>query len=203
MEKNALTEAIVDLELEMFLQVNAREKASCQDHPDRFRAFRAANFCAWSPEMLASYHHDLIVARGNNRNLLTLKYARMENIIPPLATSSLPEAIVAIEMKWIHELAKQYPFIHSKGRPLDQDGTNVTSIRTYLRSELETFSEKTLELYHHNVVNSLERGENLAEARLLQVIRNSGFNSLAEAEAYLAAQHCRTQHKPVSQPLHG
>lgn len=187
-EREEFIKAIIELELEMFLKVAAREKASCQEHPDQFRAFRAANFCAWSQEALASYHYDLIRAKAEEQNLLTLKYARMENIIPPLTDSPLLKAIVDIEMAWVRELAAQYPLIHSKGRPIDQDSPHATSIRTYLRGELETFSEKTLELYHQNVVNSQERGENLAKARLLQTVRNAGFDSLDAAEAHLAAR---------------
>jgi len=191
-EKEELIKAIIEIELEMFLNVNAREKAPCQEHPAQFKAFRSANFCAWSNEALASYHHDLIRAKAEDQNLLTLKYARMEGIIPPLTDSPLLDVIVDIEMGWVRELAAKYPFIHSKGRPIDLDSPGTTSFKTYLRGELETFSEKTLELYHRNVVNSLDRGENLAEARLLQNIRNAGFNSLDEAEAYLAARRSRT-----------
>ncbi|SHO43601.1 DUF4125 family protein [Desulfopila aestuarii] len=192
-DKKDIINAIIELELEMFLNVAAREKASCQEHPDRFRAFRTSNFCAWSEEALSSYHDDLIKAKANDRNLLTLKYARMEGIIPQLTDSPLLDAIVDIEMEWVRELAAQYPNIHSKGRPIEQDGPHTTSIRTYLRGELETFSEKTLELYYQNVVNSRKHGTNLARARLQATIRNAGFNSLDEAEAHLAAQHNQTR----------
>jgi len=37
----------------------------------------------WSKEMLESYFDDLVIAQKKGRNLVTEKYARMDNLIPP------------------------------------------------------------------------------------------------------------------------
>ena len=181
-----LIKEIVERELAMFLAVQAREPASCQENPDQFRAFRSANFSCWPEDALRSYGEDLLQAEHAGNNLLTLKYALMEGIIPPLTDSTLPEAIVEIEIHWVRELARRYPLIHRTCRPIDQDTPSATSFATYLRGELETMSEQTLELYHRHQCCCRDRGENLAAVRLLTTLQAKGFTSLDEAEEYLA-----------------
>ena len=95
--KQELTQEIIDLELDMFLNVRAREPASCQENPEAFRFHRGVLFSVWSEAALESYRDDLIRANAEGRNLMTLKYARMENSIPPLNENPLIDRIVEIE----------------------------------------------------------------------------------------------------------
>jgi hypothetical protein len=186
--KQELIQEVIDLELDMFLNVRAREPASCQENPEAFRFHRGVLFSVWSKAALESYRDDLIRADAEGLNLMTLKYARMENSIPPLSENPLIDRIVEIEIAWAKELAAKYPKLHSRGRPIDEDGPRGTSIKTYLRGELETYSDNTLALYHQNQIQFLERKENLAEKVLLATVVGAGYGSLQEAEDRLLAE---------------
>jgi|AntAceMinimDraft_18_1070375.scaffolds.fasta_scaffold115212_2 hypothetical protein len=181
-KKQELIQEIIDRELDMFLNVPAREPASCQENPGAFRFYRGVSFSVWSEAALESYRDDLIRADAKGLNLLTLKYARMENIISPLSENPLIDQIVEIEIAWTKELAVKYPNLRSRGRPIDEDGPRGTSIKTYLRGELETYSDNTLALYYQNQIQFLERKENLAEKVLLATVIGAGYGSLQEAE---------------------
>ena len=180
--KRELIQEVIDLELDMFLNVRAREPASCQEDPEAFKFHRGVLFSVWSKAALESYRDDLVRTNAEGLNLMTLKYARMENSIPPLSENPLIDRIVEIEIAWAKELAAKYPKLHSRGRPIDEDGPGGTSIKTYLRGELETYSDNTLTLYHQNQNQALERKENLAEEVLLATVVGAGYGSLQEAE---------------------
>ncbi len=181
-KKKKLIKEIIERELKMFLNVPAREPAPCQENPGAFRFYRGVSFSVWSQAALESYRDDLIRADAKGLNLLTLKYARMENSIPPLNENSLIDQIVEIEIAWAREIAVRYPKLHSRGRPIDEDGPRGTSIKTYLRGELETYSDNTLALYYQNLLRFLERKENLVEKVLLATVAAAGHGSLQEAE---------------------
>ena len=180
--KQELIQEIIDLELDMFLNVRAREPVSCQENPEAFRFHRGVLFSVWSEAALESYRDDLVRANAEGLNLMTLKYARMENSIPPLSENPLIDRIVEIEIAWTKELAAKYPRLHSRGRPIDEDGSRGTSIKTYLRGELETYSDNTLALYYQNQTQALEQKKNLAEKVLLATAAGAGYGSLQEAE---------------------
>jgi hypothetical protein len=177
---------ILDRELQMFLSVNARETASCQERPDDFRFYRGCMYSVWSLETLLSYRDDLERAGEEGRNLVELKYARMEDLIPPLNDNGLIPKIVAIEIEWTRELARSYPHIHKRGRAIEDDTAQSVSTKTYLQGELETYSDKTLELYYRNLEESLARGDNLALKILGAMAGGAGYSSLEEAEEFLA-----------------
>ena len=185
--KQALIQEVIDRELDMFLNVPAREPASCQENPGAFRFYRGGLFSVWSEPALESYRDDLIRADAKGLNLLTLKYARMENSIPPLSENPLIDKIMEIEIAWAKALAAKYPKLHGRGRPIDEDGPRGTSMKTYLRGELETYSDNTLALYYQNQIQFLERKENLAEKVLLATVAGAGYGSLQEAEDSLFA----------------
>jgi len=154
--------------------------------PGAFRFYRGVSFSVWSEAALESYRDDLIRADAKGLNLLTLKYARMENSISPLSENPLIDQIVEIEIAWTKELAVKYPNLRSRGRPIDEDGPRGTSMKTYLRGELETYSDNTLVLYYQNQIQFLERKENLAEKVLLATVIGAGYGSLQEAEDRLS-----------------
>ena len=79
---------------------------------------------------------------------------------------------------------RKYPVITDKGRKLhsESDTPEYTSIETYLRGELFSYSEKTLQLYYDYVKNCKNENKNLAEMNLENIVRHKGYKSLEEAE---------------------
>ena len=186
-DNKTIIQEIVELELEMFLNVAAREPASCQQNPDGFRFYRATTFSTWSREPLMSYLADLQRAKAAGENLITQKYARMEGLIEKRGDNELLDKIVDIEVGWVKELSAKYPNLHKKARPVEDDGPSSTSMKTYLRGELETYSDTTLSLYYQHVRACAENNENLAEKKCLAMVSRAGFNSLEDAESKLSA----------------
>jgi hypothetical protein len=188
-KREALLQEILDRELAMFLSVRAREPVSCQQDPEGFRLNRAAQFSVWSEETLDAYRNDLERAGDQGQNLMTLKYARMENLIPKLhediLVNNLIDQIVAIEVEWQREMMKKYPVLMQLGRPLDEEDSDSvsTSFVKYLRGELETYSEETLALLYKDVTESHARKENQAEQVYSHLVKSHGYGSIEEAEA--------------------
>lgn len=186
--KESLIEEIVELELEMFLSVQSRGHASCQDNPDGFKFYRTAGFSAWPEGVLESYLQDLLQAQKDGKNLVTIKYAVMEGLIPKQADNPLREKIVDIEVGWVKELAHKYPYLHRRARPIEEDSANLTSMKTYLSGELETYSDRTIELYYNHLLTSQSSNENPEEKKLLIMVKGAGYSSLEDAEAKLASK---------------
>ncbi|MFO8100916.1 MAG: DUF4125 family protein [Dehalococcoidia bacterium] len=173
MDKMELVTRIVELELDMFERVRTAEPSLCQEKPRTFKSMRAMTHSALSSETLQSYLDDLQQANMDGKNLLTLKYARMEDKMPPLKNNTLIGDIVKIEERWMQELALRYPRV-IKGE---------AGFGNYLASELETYSDKTLELYFRDVSEAQNQGRNLAEERYNWLFERIGYGSLAEASA--------------------
>ena len=96
------------------------------------------------------------------------------------------EQIVKIHLEWDAEMLAEYPNIRKRGRTATTDKDNAmdgSSMESYLRAELLTYSEKTLALLWNETKAAYENGENL----LKQIITNEtlfyGYHSLEEAEA--------------------
>lgn len=55
------------------------------------------------------------------------------------------EETIAIQVVWAEEFASSYSFIGRQGRPIysSQDKPNDTSVETYMRGELATYSDRT------------------------------------------------------------
>jgi len=202
MSKEALIAQIIDLEWNMFHNVSSiGGKASCQDNPGTFKIMRHSQAVSWSEDTLESYLNDLSKAQENKRNLLTEKYARMMQYTSPLEYAEIehrlpsldPEIyllidkIVNIVMEWEEELSVKFPNILKRGRPIysTNDSIYVTSVETYLRGELMTYSQRTLELYYKNVLKQQSEHINGSEITLLYMVKQYGFNSLAEANENL------------------
>ena len=188
-ERDELIQEIIENELRMFLSVQAREPVSCQQDPEGFRVHRAAQFSVWSDQTLASYREDLEKAAEQGRNLMTLKYARMEDLIPKLhddiLVDNLIDQIVNIEVAWQEELMARYPYLLKRGRPLNdgEDGLQTTSFVKYLRGELETYSAETLANLYRDVSESRDKNQNQAVKVYENLVKNHGWNSIEEAEA--------------------
>lgn len=180
-------EAILDLELEMFLRVSSDGESPCQQHPEGFKFHRRMQFSVWSEATLDSYRQDLFAARKNDENLMTVKYARMQGLLPCRNANPLIDELVRIKGVWQTEMIRRYPAIMGSARPLTQSGSNdsMTSFETYARCELETYSDVTLSSLYADMRAMLDRGINASEEIYRLQAEQSGFDSLAAAEIYM------------------
>ena len=171
-ERERLIREIVAIELDMFINVKSVEPAACQQLPRTFKAMRSMSHSAWSLETLSSYLQDLQAAVLNGRNLVTEKYARMDNLIPPINSNPLIKSIVELESGWIRELHEKFPL------SVKYDGR----FEVYALAELETYSDRTLALYERDVQCAQQAGINLAEIRYEHLYLSIGYQSLEEVE---------------------
>jgi hypothetical protein len=190
---------IVSLEWEMFVDVNkGGVRASCQNDSQTFWGMRSAQFKAWSQEALDSYFSDLTVAQETGHNLLEEKYLHMmaesdpgfyehhASLVaePSKETLSIVTSIMEIILTETAPLFMRYPCVASNGRPLysreNHDG--VTSVETYQRGELLTYSERTLGLLYAHIQTLQTQGISYAEEVLTNSVCFYGFESLSEAE---------------------
>lgn len=190
--KEKLIEDILAYEWQMFITVNDRNdhnpmtagRPSCRDFPDEFKVHRTSQFIAWSEESLTSYLHDLQEAQRIGRNLMTYKYARMENLIPCKNMSPLIAKIAAHQLVWQKEFIEKYPKMMSGGRALngDRKGIDWASFETYLMAELETYSENTLDSLYRDVNSYKERGASMSDAVYSYLVKQKGYSSADDAE---------------------
>jgi hypothetical protein len=188
-EKGRVIEKIIEIELSMFLAVpverktSSKSQQSCSQKPEDFRLHRKAQFIPWSIVTLKSYLNDLRIAFNEGRNLMTEKYARMDNLIPRNNYNPLIEKITSVQYEWQKEMFKRFPHFMGSARALSQadDSSGMTSFETYLRCELETYSDSTLSHLFKDVQIKLEQGENMSRATYEYLIQQLGYASL---EAY-------------------
>lgn len=198
MSTATLIEEIIRLEWQMFDVVqNNGGRASCQNDRPTFEIMRKSQFYPWQEAILNSYYHDLQNAQAEGRNLITEKYARMmaethpneyQEIAPYLPsldqnTLSLVEQITAINMQWEQANQVNYPYVRAKGRPMTagEASARMTSVETYLRGELQTYSFDTLTLLATYTQACFQQGRNLAEENLAHMVQAYGYPSLAVA----------------------
>ena len=177
---------------------NEGGRASCQNHMKEFVINRLAQFLTWSEEMRQSYYQDLEDAEAVGWNLLTEKYARMMRYTAPAQYTALcnrlpvitetkerlVERIVAIQLRWQKEYTARYPKVSRGSRPTEHsaDADYVTSFETYLRCELYTYSERTLQAYLRHAEEMERAGVNMTILNLEFVAKLYGFSSLQEME---------------------
>jgi hypothetical protein len=180
--KNVI-EKIIELELEMFLTVPTDGRYSCQEDPGGFRLHRRAQFSIWSEDTLQSYLDDLDRAKEKAINLMTIKYARMDNLLPAENFNPQIDEIVAIQLRWQKEMVRKYPYLMAGARHLaPADGSQGTSFETYLRAELETYSDATLALLHRDVTTYAKEGTNGSEKIYAYLVKQVGYESIAKAD---------------------
>ena len=182
-----LIENIIDIEYRMFMNVNAREEATCREDAEAFRVHRKSQLTVWSKDTLESYLKDLTRAEEAGKNLMTIKYARMENLIPPVNTSEYIDKITEILIPWQEEFIRQYPKFMQRGRPLrsSEETGGMVSFETYLRSELETYSERTLASLYQDVRRNQDEGKNMSRESYAYLVRAMGYESLEQVESSL------------------
>ncbi len=200
MTRSEIVTQVVKMEWEMFQKVKGIDgRAECQDQLTTFVIMRTSQFESWEIEVVESYLNDLEEAVKNDRNLVMEKYAYMmeetdpayfeqiRRFLPPITPKAIliADKIVSHFMVWVEEFGIHYPHIRQNGRPaegLTMDGT--TSLRNYLKSELYTYSERTLELFAASINSNKDL--NRYWLSMEYMVKAYGYNSLEEAEADLA-----------------
>lgn len=204
--KEEMIAKMVEAEWKMFSTVSniGGGKASCQEDYETFEINRSSQVMSWSEATIESYLGDLAKAEEEGRNLCAEKFARMmqstspeeyaamADSIPPVAPEvpSLIDMIADIVLEWEDALQAKYPDISRRMRPLrsSNDNPSVTSVETYLRGELATYSVGTLELYCEHVLQQKAAQENGSEVVLLEMMKRYGFKTLEEANEQVKAQ---------------
>lgn len=201
MPDKSLIDNIIALEWKMFSSVNeGGPKASCQEDPQTFDGMRRGQFSAWSDKAVECYLEDVKAATAIGRNLAMEKYIHMMKSTSPMQYEQLLSRVVypsdtAIEIaekitqKMIEqtaELHRTYPYVSGSGRPLyssyDFQGT---SVETYQRGELYTYSESTLNALWEHLCALEKEGKSLARAVLENSVMHYGYSSLEQAEAVM------------------
>lgn len=199
-KKEQLVFEITQLEWDMFQRVNnTGGRASCQDNPDTFFKMRMSQWLTYSEEVLESYLQDCKRAIENGDNLLWQKYARMmettypeeyETVKPylpeiPEESKKKIEEIVTIHLEWDAWMREHYPHIRERGRvsTTKEDSPEASSsMESYLRCELMSYSEKTLNLIDQETKAAYAQGENLIRDTIANEVQFYGYASLEEAE---------------------
>ena len=194
-----MIEEILELEWEMFQKTqNIGGRASCQDDKRTFYLMRESQWKVMSQAVLKQYYADLCEAKNQGRNMVAEKYgymmenydpqgfAAIQDLLPSKSEreTGFVEQIVGIHMGWYEEVEKQIPNIMSGGRPLrsSQDKMGDVSIETYLRGELKTYSETSLEAFLLFLGECKKQERNLVRENYQEMARAYGYESLWEAE---------------------
>jgi len=186
MDNNNIIDKILELELKMFLSVNTLQKSSCQDDPDSFKRIRKAQFQSWSEKTLKSYLNDLEDAEKQKINLMNYKYGQMDNLIPPINNNPLIDKIVDIQYQWQIRMFNKYPNLMRGARPVssDDDAEYKTSFETYLKGELTTYSDTTLEYLYKDILEMQIKNHNMSEIIYQRMVMELGYDSLDDAELH-------------------
>ncbi len=170
-EKNQLIQRILKIELGMFLSVPTAQLSRCQESPEGFILTRGSVFETWSDEALSAYLEDLTEAVRVGRNLMSEKYARMDNLIPCLNLNPTIDDVMKIEAEWQEDLRQKHPELFSS---TPATGICTAEFDVYLRSELETYSNKTIASYFRNVLSAKARGINLTKEKYIRIFQKLG-----------------------------
>lgn len=201
--KDTLITEIVLLEWQMFDKVhNQGGRASCQDDWQTFSIMRTSQLSSWEAATLESYRDDLLAAKAAGRNPVQDKYAymmestapeefaRIRHLIPEVDPERLAiiETAAAKQIGEMELLVKQYPHVAATMRPLHSrfDSLYCTSLETYLKGELCTYSLKTLKLY---LAQLTDPNLNYSYSVLNETALQYGCQSLEELETLLNNAH--------------
>ena len=133
---------------------------------------------------MAAYLIELTAAKRAGRNLVTEKYARMDNLVPPLNTNPVIDKIVDIETQWQKEIHDQYPALYARSCRSTDTSDGGMNFSVYLRCELETYGNQALDLYYEWIELAKRAGMNYSLTMLNHIVLKSGFENIEEAEAF-------------------
>lgn len=199
MSEEELVDYLVALEFDTFDKTrNEGGRASCQDDFETFEIMRKSQYLTWTREMLISLICDFQENNAAGWNMITEKYGRMMESTAPeeyeKIKSRFPkvseekraivEQVVAIQVKWMEEFADKHPNVSMRGRRIHtaEDTFYATSAETYLRGELLTYSDRTLELYARFVVRLAREGKNLTEMIMYHTIQMYGYEKFEDVK---------------------
>lgn len=201
MSQQDIINRIIEKEWTMFHAVNGDgPKADCQNDRPTFVGMRGAQFSAWDEATCASYLDDVTKAEACGRNLCAEKYIHMMRYTAILDYEKLKdqltfpdergmELVDSIAKKMIEQtvsLFKDYPYVAGSGRPLysSQDFGGVTSIETYQKGELMTYSTATLEKLYAHLLKLEGEGILLAKNIMENSVCFYGYANIDEAEDF-------------------
>jgi hypothetical protein len=173
--KERILEQILEIEVEMFLRVPTENEPSCRAHMEDMQLHRRGQFAGWSGQTCESYLEDLKRAKAAGKNLMTLKYARMDNLIPPLSGNPLIHQIRRRFLQWQKEVIARYPNIMRGAR-------DMADFSNYLGAELETYSDETLELLAADVEACHQAAGNMSLEVYRFLARQAGYASIEHME---------------------
>lgn len=199
LNNNELVKKIVELEFEAFDKVdNEGGRADCQDDWLTFSKMRKSQYLTWTKPMLMQYYYDFLREYRIGHNLITekygrmmastapIEYARIKDNFPPIPEekAAIIEAIVSIQVNWMEDFSAEYPKLAGRARSIHsfEDTPYNTSYETYLRGEIQTYSDKMLQLYGMFISSKLEDGSNLAYEIMMHNCALYGYKSLKAAE---------------------
>jgi hypothetical protein len=202
MMKEKTIDEIIKEEWLQFQRIHNRGgRAGCQDDWEQFEIMRKSQFMAWPESILDSYYDDLLSSQLQGRNLLFEKYAWMMESTSPEEFREIRRALPAItwirrnrinrtafiQARWGEAFASEYPSMAGSGRVFytQDDKPWSTSIETYTRGELLSYSEKTEAQYSDFILSHEEEGVNLTKAVRENMVRLYGYPSLEHYENML------------------
>ena len=203
MTKEELIKSIVAKEWPMFHNVNGEDRVDCQEDPGTFENMRTAQFSVWDEASLAGYDKDLDAAIAEGRSLVKEKYIWMmehtdpqgfeafKSLLPAISEKKkeLVAAIWKIMLAQTEELRKQYPLLALGGRPLHaSEEDQWASIETYQTSELNTYSEETLEKLLSHIKDMQAKGEDFVYKIQENSVTCLGYKDMREAEIAMMGQ---------------
>ena len=177
LDESGLIDKILEIELEMFLAVPSGATNSCQQTPEQVLLHRRVQFEAWDGPTLHAYLNDLQRASNAGVNLMTMKYALMDNLIEIEEDIPLVSQISERLLEWQKEIFKRYPILMKDARPFDDDRFSM-SFKTYLESELKTYSIHTLQCLLTHINTLAEQQKNMSEIIYTNLVRLNGYNSI-------------------------
>ena len=199
MDRELMLEQIIEKEWQAFTTApNQGGRAPCQDDPETFFIMRRSQYMTWDDALLESWLADICAAEQAGWNVMTEKYARMEESLDPARYDEIrhmlpqrsdthravAEQIVQIQVGWMEAFAAEYPKFAGRARNIHtaEDTRFATSYETYLRAELGTYSDNTLMLYGRLVVSLYRDGKNLARMIMENTAKLYGYADLDAAE---------------------
>ncbi|MCR5388889.1 MAG: DUF4125 family protein [Lachnospiraceae bacterium] len=193
--KEQVIKEIVAMEWEMFqLTQNNGGRASCQDNYPVFCNMRHAQFDAWSEDACIDYYTDLVESINDGRNLIAEKYFHMMEFtypeeyeaqkhkvrMPSPEAKAIAQEITDEMIAQTEEIYKKYPNVARGGRPLrsTEDKFGYTSVETYQRCELYTYSLQTLKDLRAHLYALKDEGKSLALMISENSVKSYGYKSI-------------------------